>query len=137
MLYLMMLATVLTACASNAPRADHPDELVRERRVEIAAGKVVELNLDVPVSTIVAAMPIDPIEVVFEGSGELAWNIHVHQDGKVEILAEGTHLSGVIRHVPSRPGPISVLWENRSAQAVSATIRVDRLPAGTTAEWYP
>jgi len=134
----LCLAIVLAACGSNGRQIVDPAPIVGERSVTIAAGKLVELNLDVPVSTLVAAVPIDPIEVAFEASDVLAWNIHVHpESGAPEVVQEGMHAVGVILHTPGRPGPISLLWENRGAAPITVTLRVMSLPAGTTGEWYP
>jgi len=132
---------VLASCASTRRHTGESKDFAPERRFEIAAGKMVELNLDVPASTIVAAEPIDPInpidpiEVVFEASVAVAWNIHVHDGQEVQYLQQGTDASGVLLYTPSRPGPISLLWENKTGATVNATIRVDGLPVGTTAHW--
>jgi len=123
---------VLASCASTRRHTGESKDFAPERRFEIAAGKMVELNLDVPASTIVAA---EPIEVVFEASVAVAWNIHVHDGQEVQYLQQGTDASGVLLYTPSRPGPISLLWENKTGATVSATIRVDGLPVGTTAHW--
>ena len=123
---------VLASCASTRRHTGESKDFAPERRFEIAAGKMVELNLDVPASTIVAA---EPIEVVFEASVAVAWNIHVHDGQEVQYLQQGTDASGVLLYTPSRPGPISLLWENKTGATVNATIRVDGLPVGTTAHW--
>ena len=155
MLRLVLLSVLaLAACASSHPRTrsltlpedtegQQGGEFKRERRIEIAAGKVVEINIDVPASTVVAAMPIEPLEVVFEASVPLSWNVHLHMGSEpgedeenIEVLVEGNDASGIIRHTPSRPGVVSVIWENDGDAPVSATIRVDKMPAGSKGGWF-
>lgn len=136
MLRLPIIASlVLMACASTSPRSGE-EGFQPERRFEIDSGEFVELNFEVPASTIVAGQMITPIEVVFEASGPLDWDIHAHHGAEVEVFAEGQDTSGIIRHTPGQPGMVSVLFENKSGEVVGATIRLDGKPDGAVASWY-
>lgn len=131
---MVLVGLLFSACATARHRGES-SEFVPEREFEIAPGAMVEIDLDVPASTIVAAVPVDPVEVAFEASGPIAWNIHVHDGDKVEVLQQGNDLAGVLLYTPSRPGPVSLMWENKGGTALTTTIRIDGLPAGTTARW--
>jgi hypothetical protein len=133
-----LLLALLAACGTTRRQVANIAEFDPEIDVVIAAGEAVELNLDVPASSVVAGAPVDAIEVVFQANAPIDWNIHVHpRAGEVRVLQQGTNAAGILRHTPSNAGPISVLWQNRTDAPVEATLRLDSVPAGTTGEWHP
>lgn len=132
----------LAACAS-APPADEDGAhgaavpVLGARTVDLAAGKFLELNCEVPASAVVAATAPGAFESHFVSDQSIAWNIHEHAGDDVNVLGEGTGLTGQSRFVPSHPGPVSLLWKNTAAQAAHLTLQMDAVPPGTTCSWYP
>ncbi len=135
-------ALAVTACASAPPADDGGPpvgavQVLGARNVELAAGKFLELNCDVPASAIVAATAPGAFEGHFASDQSIAWNIHEHAGPDVAILGEGTGLTGSLRFVPTHPGPVSLLWKNASEAVAHLALTMDAVPPGTTCSWYP
>lgn len=134
-------AFALSACASAPPAADRPPvgpvQVLGDRTVELAAGKFLELNCEVPASAIIAATAPGAFESHFASDQSIAWNIHEHAGQDVAILGEGTGLTRQLRYVPTHPGPVSLLWKNASDAVAQLALTMDAVPPGTTCSWYP
>jgi hypothetical protein len=132
----------LSACAS-APPADGDAaplgsaQVLGDRNVDLAAGKFLELNCDVPASAIVAATAPGAFEGHFASDQAIAWNIHEHAGQDVAILGEGPGLTGQLRVVPTHPGPVSLRWKNASEAVAHLALTMGAVPPGTTCSWYP
>lgn len=77
------------------------------------------------------------MQVEFDASAPLAWNVHSHPGGEVVIHDEGTAAEATVPFTPPSAGTYSYRWENKGAAAVELTIRL-RLPEqGHIHSWHP
>jgi hypothetical protein len=91
----------------------------RERAFELVPGAYAEANLEFSRAGATT-------HVEYTASAAVAWNVHGHEGGVLEVYDEGTATTGTIDWVAARAGGYSFYWENRAAAAtVTLTVVVE------------
>lgn len=96
-----------------------PDQRLVTRSFELAPGEAIELDL--------ALRGEQPLELWFESSGAIEWDVCAGAAGALQSLQRGVGSQAELQVIPPEPGSYAIEWRNSSPVTVEVTASM-RLP---------